>query len=546
MVKKDGKSHAIASIFGAFIALLTLLIFATRPDTTLFSWAAWGPTIFALIISELALNIFVLWRRTKNPFDWIPPLEKSSGLSQKIMDAKHNFCAISSKDPALWRSPTFMSYLMENAMKTLTEMSAIYQVPLVLSKKTEDKENHIRDCQQVMEIIGRGQDPEGFVGIRLLIYDSEVLKDQEKLVSHMVSLHAKGGMYCVPIRKEVLTENLTGEDKQLISAFLDKVGMKPGKEELGQERRAMIPDVLLIDNHSLSRPAGDIVWWFEKGAWQTGKYASNYNDAKNIFALLCQKALQGNAIATDFTSAVVEAVTIPSRTALVKKFFSLPYFEQWLQRSPGLFQDWFHKEEEFLQTLAETNRSSHFIDVGCGAGRHASLLAREGAVVSGVDNNATMIEKATANIKYDGTISDRVDLYLEDATKMHFQSETFDFVVCMTNTFGNMPDIEQEVVDEMARLLKPNGKLILSVYCDERNYIDLRSRTYTEIGLQIKHCNQKSIETREGLYSRHFSKGELEAVCRSAGLVPEAKQFTPLAYLCEASKVPSPERAGSR
>lgn len=544
MLKRDGRWHVVASVSGALIGVVTLLIFATRPDTTLFSWAAWVPTILALIISELALNLVVLWRRTRNPFDWIPPLEKSSGLSQKITDARYSLCAISSKDPALWRSPTFMSYLMDNATKTLSELSAIYEVPLILSKEMQEKENYVRDCRQLMETIAKGKDPEGFVGIRLMIYDTEVLKAEEKLVSHMVSLHAKGGMYCIPIRRDILIENLTGEDPRLITDFLSSVGVQ-SKQQLRERKRATVPDILLIDNHSQVKPAGDNVWWFERGAWQTAKYASDYNDARMIFARLCDAAIQGNAISTDFTPEVIEAVAIPSRIALVRKFFSMPYFQQWLQRSPDLFQDWFRKEEEFLQDFAKGRQAYHILDVGCGEGRHAALLAQEGISISGVDNNATMIEKATANIKYDQMISDRVDLYLEDARKMHFQNETFDDVICMTNTFGNMPGIEQQVLNEIARVLKPNGKLVLSVYCSELSYVELRSATYRNIGLRIKYSNHNYIETQEGLYSRHFSKDDLEALCRSTGLVPDVQTFTPLAYLCEATKVPNSEPTSS-
>lgn len=531
-MKSEGKEHALASLLGGFISVVVLLLLATQPEKKLFSWSVWGPAILTLIISALALNFLVMWRRTRKPFSWIPALEKSSGLSQKIMDAKYNFCAISSKDPALWRSPTFMSYLMDNATKTLSQMSTTYPVSIELSKEVEDKENYIRDCRQAMQMIGNCQDPEGFTGIRLMVYDSKVLKEEEKLLGQMISLHAKGGMYCIPVRKDVLIENMLSDDKLLISNWLASMDIQYKRKEA-----AVIPDVLIIDNHSLAKPSGDSVWWFEKGVWQTGKYKRDFDNARIGFAMLCRKALESNAISSDFTPSLVEAVAIPSRTALVKRFFSLPYFEQWLKKVLEPFQQWFHKEEELLLSLAETHPNSTVLDVGCGEGRHARVLAKRGVKVIGVDNNPTMIERATSNLKFDPAISKNIEFYLEDAQKMHFEKETFDFIICMTNTFGNMPGIEENVLKEMARVLKQDGRIILSVYCNDSYWVNLREQTYKDIGLHIKYRNGKVIQMREGLYSRHFSKTELQEICRSAGLNPTIEEFTQLAYICKISKL---------
>ena len=532
-MKNEGKGHALASVLGGLISVIVLLVvFAAQPERELFSWSVWSPAILTFIISELALNFLVMWRRTRNPFSWIPPLEKSTGLSQRIMNAEHGFCAISSKDPALWRSPTFMSYLMDNSMKTLTEMSTTYQVPIVLSRETEDKENYIRDCRQAMQMIGDGQDPEGFTGIRLMVYDSKVFKEEERLLSQIVSLHAKGGMYCIPVRKDVLLENLPSDDKLLMSNWLASMRIQHR-----QTAATVIPDILIIDNHSLAEPSGECVWWFEKGVWQTGKSPRDFHSAGTGFAMLCKKALESSAVSPDFTCSLIEAVAIPSRTAVVKRFFSLPHFERWLNAVPEPFQQWLRKEEEFVLSLAETHANSTFLDVGCGEGRHAHLLAKRGVKVVGVDSNPTMIERATSNLKFDPAISGNVEFYLEDAQRMHFEKEAFDFIICMTNTLGNMPGIEENVLREIARVLKQDGRIILSVYCDDSYWVDLREQTYKDIGLHIKYRNGKAIQTREGLYSRHFSKTDLQTLCHSASLSPTIEEFTQLTYICKLGKL---------
>jgi len=536
-MKSQANTHIIVSISALVVSIVVLLIFySAQPEPkTFLTWSVWGPPILTFIISELGFNFLVLWRRVRNPFSWVPELEKSSGLSQKIMDAKYNFCAISSKDPALWRSPTFMSYLMDNVTKTLTKMSEFYQVPIVLSKNTDDKDSYIRECRETMHIIGNDQDPDGFIGIRLMIYDNKILKSEEKLLNQIINLHAKGGMYCVPVRKDILMENLLKDDRRLITAWLASIGTYKKRQE---EQAGIIPDVLLIDAHSKASSSGDSVWWFEKDIWQTGKDQFAFDSARKGFAMLCRKALNSSAISTDFTPSFIEAVAIPSRTALVKKFFSLPYFQRWLERAPDQFQRWFQKEEDFLVDLAKNNPHSTFLDVGCGEGRHAALLAKNGIRVYGIDNNPTMIERATLQLKYDPTTQQLVELYLEDARQMHFEDEMFDCVVCMTNTFGNMPGIEEQVLREMVRVLKPGGKIYLSVYCDDQSFYKLREQTYSDIGLHVKQRNGKSIQLVEGLYSKHFSRSELEEICGSVGLIPNVQDITALAYICEAQKSP--------
>ena len=537
-MKSQESTHIILSSLGLVISILVLLFaYANQPEPKVFwTWSVWSPPILTFVITELGFNLLVLIRRVKNPFSWVPELEQSSGLSQKIMNAKYNFCAISSKDPALWRSPTFMSYLIDNITKTLTQISAFYQVPLVLSMNTDDKEDYIRECKETMNNIGNEQDPEGFIGLRLMIYDDKILKTNEKLLNQIINLHAKGGMYCVPVSKDILMENLLKEDRRTIKNWLTSIGTYKKKQE---EKAKIIPDILIIDNHSRAPSSGDSVWWFEKNTWKTGKDQFVFDSAKKGFAMLCRRAIISKAISTDFTSSSIEAVAIPSRTALVNKFFSLPYFQRWLEQAPPQFQRWFKAEEDFLIDLAKNNPNSTFLDVGCGLGRHATLLAKKGIRVYGVDNNPTMIEGATSQIKFDPSITELVDLFLEDVQKMHFEDETFDVIICMTNTFGNLPNIEESVLREMARVLKPNGKIYLSVYCDDQSFYSLREQTYHNIGLHVKRRNGKSIELLEGLYSKHFSRNELENTCRLAGLIPNIREITALAYLCEARKTSS-------
>ena len=119
---------------------------------------------------------------------------------------------------------------------------------------------------------------------------------------------------------------------------------------------------------------------------------------------------------------------------------------------------------------------------------------------------------------------------------MHFPNDTFDLVICMTNTLGNMPDIEQDVLKEMARVVKPEGKVILSVYRDDEEVVDMRSAAYRAVNLHIRSDAGGTIKTNEGLISRHFSMKELKDYWEPLGLTSHVEEFTRVAYLCEATK----------
>ena len=136
---------------------------------------------------------------------------------------------------------------------------------------------------------------------------------------------------------------------------------------------------------------------------------------------------------------------------MIDKFFSKPYFEIWLKQAHPKIKDWFQKEIEYLKKNIKPN--SKILDVGCGFGRHIEILAGFSKEVVGIDNNSDMIRKAKdrlSNFK-------NVKLFLQDAQNLDFEDDYFDYIICLTNTFGNFPDIKEKVLKEMKRVCKIIG-----------------------------------------------------------------------------------------
>ena len=211
-----------------------------------------------------------------------------------------------------------------------------------------------------------------------------------------------------------------------------------------------------------------------------------------------------------------------------KQFYDTGIFESWLETACPQMRQWFDKENEALERLADKNSS--VLDVGCGFGRHIKLLAPKVRRITGIDNNSTMIEKAKGELSGIGSVA----LMVGEAHDTGLEAESFDLIICMTNTFGNLIDTKLGALTEMARLAKPGGKIVVSVYSE--NALDVRISDYKRVGLHIEKIEDGRIYTKEGLVSEQFDKNELGELFAETKLSVEIQKITPLAYLCIAKK----------
>lgn len=107
--------------------------------------------------------------------------------------------------------------------------------------------------------------------------------------------------------------------------------------------------------------------------------------------------------------------------------------------------------------------SARVLDVGCGRGRHALLLAGRGYDVTGVDFVDGFIDAAKESARENGV--DRARFVTGDARSVDLDAASFDAIVCLYDVIGTFPDQEdnQRVVDNLARHLKPGGRVLASV-----------------------------------------------------------------------------------
>ena len=86
----------------------------------------------------------------------------------------------------------------------------------------------------------------------------------------------------------------------------------------------------------------------------------------------------------------------------------------------------------------------------------------------------------------------------------------------------------------MKRLIKKDGKILLSVYSEGAN--SKRATAYESIGLKIKTNEKGKILFEDGLISEEFSKNELKNIFEKFQLKVRFIDVSDIAVLCVVSK----------
>jgi len=118
-----------------------------------------------------------------------------------------------------------------------------------------------------------------------------------------------------------------------------------------------------------------------------------------------------------------------------------------------------YKTELLGKVVSNVNSEAVVIDVACGTGLISESLSAKSKQVVGVDMSENMI--AQANIKKKEKGLDNISYKVEDAYNLSFDENKYDIAVCV-NALHNMQQPEK-ALSEMKRVLKPGGKLIISI-----------------------------------------------------------------------------------
>lgn len=112
----------------------------------------------------------------------------------------------------------------------------------------------------------------------------------------------------------------------------------------------------------------------------------------------------------------------------------------------------FNATLDCLELLKETP-NQNILEVGCGTGRTATLLAKMGHHVTAIDIREGMIIKAKKRAEYEGV---RVNWIIGDACNLPFSTQSFDRII--VESVSVFVDVEK-ALSEYFRVLKNNGSI---------------------------------------------------------------------------------------
>lgn len=116
-------------------------------------------------------------------------------------------------------------------------------------------------------------------------------------------------------------------------------------------------------------------------------------------------------------------------------------------------------EVAFLTRQLPNPPYGRLLDLCCGQGRHAELLAAQGYQVTGVDLNQHALDKARS-------LSGNQVTYLEwDMRRLATMPGSFDVVVCLWQSFGYFDAATNaDILRQISRKLNRPGRLVLDLY----------------------------------------------------------------------------------
>jgi trans-aconitate methyltransferase len=136
-------------------------------------------------------------------------------------------------------------------------------------------------------------------------------------------------------------------------------------------------------------------------------------------------------------------------------------FTSW---NPNLYDDkhgFVFKYGEDLVDLLKPQASERILDLGCGTGYLASIIANSGADVVGIDNSIEMITKAKTEYP-------QLEFQVQSATSFYFEEH---FNAIFSNAVLHWIQDKEKVIDCMYRNLKKSGRLVLEM--GGRHNVDL-------------------------------------------------------------------------
>lgn len=129
-------------------------------------------------------------------------------------------------------------------------------------------------------------------------------------------------------------------------------------------------------------------------------------------------------------------------------------------------------EIQFIRERLGVDKNTSLLDLACGHGRHANVLAKESRRILGLDTNAKFLELARKQSDAEGITN--VSYINQDIRKLDYITE-FERAMLLNTVFGLFCDEENsELLRRINKVLKPSGQFCFDVINRDMILVDFQ------------------------------------------------------------------------
>ncbi|MEA3430098.1 MAG: methyltransferase domain-containing protein [Nanoarchaeota archaeon] len=169
------------------------------------------------------------------------------------------------------------------------------------------------------------------------------------------------------------------------------------------------------------------------------------------------------------------------------------------------------------------------LDLGCGAGREAFVLAKRGFEIIGVDIAPNMIKYANEYAKKHKISNTK--FIAKNITKLNYPENSFDYIMLPTQTIEHIKGINNRIklLKQCKNFLKPKGVMFFTTHERKSGFKFWWFWTKKEIGAIFKkpdeelgdtwiEANNPETKMQEKMFLHFYTKKEALSEIKSAGL----------------------------
>jgi SAM-dependent methyltransferase len=174
------------------------------------------------------------------------------------------------------------------------------------------------------------------------------------------------------------------------------------------------------------------------------------------------------------------------------------------------------------------------LELGCGYGRVLNELLLETGILIGIDNSINSLHFGRKNFLK----SDKTVFLCMDAKKLAFKDRIFDLVFCVQNGISALGIDPGFLIQKALRIIKPNGKLILSSYSskfweDRLKWFQVQAEHGLIGEIDYNLTKEGVIICKDGFKATTFNKNQFEKLLSEIGKEYEIFEIDESSIFCE-------------